>query len=190
MTGLGHINPGLAVQFLMSGSGHISPATLSVSINVHNFALSENTNHKFNSFTKFDGVYFGADESGIKMFHGYVDKDGVNMPVVAEMETGSLKFDNSGSLRRVVESFVNFRSDTGDMFLGLINEENIENRYKYSHNASIAGNGAQRARIKFDRGIKYEEAKLFMSNAPGVPQDIIGASLAYETLSRKSRNDW
>lgn len=179
------------MEFRVSGSGHVSPQTLAVVVNVHNFAVSEYANFKFNSFTRFNGVYFGADESGLRMFHGDVDKEeSTEAPVVAALETGSLKFDNSGSLRRFLDAYLNFRAYTGDLVIGLVNEENVENRYKYSHDSALGGAGAQRARFKLGRGIKYVETKLSINNGSGGRVDVMAVSVAYETLSRKSRNSW
>ena len=160
---------------------------LAVVTNIHNFAVGEYSNFKFNSFTYFEGVYLGADDDGIKILQGETDSAS---PILASMESGALKFDKSGSLRRLLEAYISFRAAAKGIIIGLINHENVENRYKATHDPVAAGAGVQRTRIKLDRGLKYEESKFSINNGAGGALDVISISISYETLTRKSRNDW
>jgi hypothetical protein len=113
-------------MLVLQSNGFVQPGANFSTIVMHteNMSLSTYDNYNFNSFAKFNGVYLGANGSGIFALSGATD-DGVLIKAAARV--GITDFGTS-HLKRVDRMYVGYRTD-GDMVLRVFTDETTSRDY-------------------------------------------------------------
>lgn len=111
---------------VLQSNGFVQPGASFSTIVMHteSMALSTYDNYNFNSFAKFNGVYLGANGSGIFALSGATD-DGALINAAARV--GITDFGTS-HLKRVDRMYVGYRTD-GDMVLRVFTDETTSRDY-------------------------------------------------------------
>lgn len=109
----------LPMLVMRSSNTHLSGMSSStVVMHTESNALTTYSNYQFNSFAQFNGVYLGANDSGIFALSGATD-NGVLIDAAARV--GITDFSTS-HLKRVDRCYVGYRTD-GNMVLRVITDE-------------------------------------------------------------------
>jgi len=114
-------------------------------INTKNLAVSKYLKYEFNSFARFEGKYYGANENGIFDLSSETD-DGTD--IVTAIKTGLMNF-GSEFQKRIPRAYIGVRNDDR-VILKTITNEGIERWYELAETHS----GLSRARFKLSKGVK------------------------------------
>ncbi len=123
-------------------------------------ALSTFDNYKFNSFARFNGVYLGANDSGIFALIGATD-DGVIIDAAARV--GITDFGTS-HLKRVDRCYVGYRTD-GDMVLRVTTDDSTIRDYVLT-TATTAG-GIHGNHVRIGKGLAARYWQFEIQNRAG-----------------------
>ena len=154
------------------------PFTKAVVMNVSHGGVSEYSNFSFNFFGYFNGIYFGANETGIYR----LDSDSnAGVSIFSEIRI-PLQDLGLPVPQRMREAWITLRSD-GDMTLFVRMEEHGE----WTQDISFLKNEIHESRAKIARGLSGRFASVGLRNVEGCDFDINGIRVMVEFIKRKIR---
>jgi hypothetical protein len=156
----------------------ITGNTIGYVLNTMNKALTRYTGVSFNSLTEFNGVYLGANDSGVFLLSGDTD-DGTNIDSIATL--GKHDFDNS-QLKRVTDAYVG-STTVGELVLKLQADDGAAHEYTLTPTGQ---SGIHTTKVKTGRGVKGRYWQPEFRNRNGSDFDIEDIELSIKVLGRKS----
>lgn len=161
---------GVAFELLFTAGGETYRGWV---MNTENFGVTEYQDYPFNSLTKFNGVYLGANSNGVYSLTG---GDDAGDPITASIKTGVNPFP---AKTNIPEVFLSFRSD-GGMLIKTITDEKIERWYSVTGTENIS-----RKRAKMANGVKSSFWQFELTNVDGASLEFESLEIVPVVLSRK-----
>lgn len=167
---------------LLQATGRTANAGTSTAfaINLEGQALTQYTNYAFNSMTKFNGVYLGANDSGIYALAG-ADDAGVAIDAVARV--GITDF-GTALLKRIVRAYVGYKAG-GELELRVITDETNVRRYRL---ASSGVAGLHGGRVKVGMGIEARYWQFEIANVGGADFTLNCLEVTPSRMGRRVRD--
>ena len=161
---------------MINTSSSIDAPYKTITMNLTNAAVGEHTNYMFNSFCKFNGIYYGADANGIYALTGDSDS---NTAIDAEIKAGIWDF-GSEFLKRVIDAWVGILG-LGYYEITLVSDDGVETVYP------LEGMRATPHNIKTNtaRGVKGRYWQMRFKNVNGSDFKLESVTLNVDVLKRR-----
>jgi len=166
----------MAVKSMIAG---IAPGSNFVTVSMHTEwqALTQYTNYQFNSYAQFNGVFLGANSTGLHALSGNTD-NGVNIDAV--LRTGVTDMGTS-HLKKNEYVYVGYRA-TGDLMLRLNTNDSHVRDYRMAYNGET---GLHVKRVKLGKGVIARYWQLEVQNINGADFDLNTLEIKPTILGRR-----
>jgi hypothetical protein len=147
-------------------------------VNLKNLGISEYDSYGFNSVCKFNGRYYGMNESGLYVLEGD-SNDGNEIEAVVETGRDDFKMRN---MKHIADAFITMRAD-GEYMFGLVDENGQVFEYPITKQMIEAGT----AKIDAGKGRRSQYWGIRLRNIAGSKFDFEALELNIEGLRRRHR---
>lgn len=151
-----------------------------VTMNLSTQAITTYSNFPFNSMGYFNGELIGANEEGLFVLGGGLDKD---MRINAKLKTGTLNLGDN-FIKHIRNVWLTYRTD-GHLALVLYVDEDADNPVEIQ--TELVSDEIQEERLKVPRGLRGRYYTLELTNLSGADFDIEQLSILVESIRRKAR---
>ena len=151
-----------------------------VVMNLSNQAITTYSNFPFSSIAYFNGKFIGANDEGLYLLDGSLDK---TMRINSKLKTGVLNLGDN-FIKHIRNAWLTFRSD-GHLALVVYVDEDADNPVEIQ--TELVGAEIQEERLKIPRGLRGRYYTIELKNLSGADFDIDQLSLVVESIRRKVR---
>jgi hypothetical protein len=150
-------------------------------MNTINNAVSEYKGYWFNSYTKFNGVYLAANQSGIyEQDQSSLDEEAY--PIKAHIKTGTIDT-YKDRIQRLRNAWLTFETD-GDIRISSRADEQAMRYYYLTFQNYV---GIKERRVKFERGIRERHFDFKVENINGSDLQVDKLTVTLEPVVSKRR---
>ncbi len=149
-------------------------------MNLLNQAISTYINYNFNSIACFNGIYYGATDTGIHYLTGDTDN---GADIDSKIKTGSMDFGDT-LIKYAGDVWITFRSD-GYLTLKILVDEDAT--APVQKQTTIISSTIVEERLKLPRGLRGRFYTIELKNFAGSDFDIDSLNLLVESIRRKAR---
>jgi hypothetical protein len=158
----------------------ISKLYRGVVMNLSNQAITTYSNFPFNSISYFNGEFIGANDEGLYLLGGSLDK---TMRINSKLKTGVLNLGDN-FIKHIRNVWLTYRTD-GHLALVVYVDEDADNPVEIQ--TEIVSAEIQEERLKIPRGLRGRYYTIELKNLSGADFDIDELSLVVESIRRKVR---